>query len=61
MDVTFSEDAMAQLSARKVYRIMLQLDIARTPIDMDGALHTDFTKSETSGRIKTSISPFVYL
>ena len=28
---------------------------------MDGALHTDFTKSETSGGIKTIISPFVYL
>ena len=33
----------------------------RTPIDMDRALHTDFTKSETSGGIKTIISPFVYL
>ena len=28
----------------------------RLPIDMDGALHTDFTKSETSGDIKTIIS-----
>ena len=33
----------------------------RTPIDMDRALHTDFTKSETSKGIKTIISPFVYL
>ena len=33
----------------------------RTLIDMDGALHTDFTKSETSGAIKTIISPLVYL
>ena len=34
---------------------------SRTPIYMDGALHTDFTKSETDGGIKTIISPFVYL
>ena len=27
---------------------------------MDGALHTDFTESETSGGIKTKISPFLY-
>ena len=37
------------------------LTYPRTPQDMDGALHTDFTKSETSGGIKTIISPFVYL
>ena len=28
---------------------------------MDGALHTDFTKSETSGAIKTIILPYIYL
>ena len=33
----------------------------RMPVDMDGALHTDFIKSETSGGIKTLIASFVYL
>ena len=34
---------------------------SRTPIDMDGTLHTDFPKFETNRDIKTIISPFVYL
>ena len=32
--------------------LAVNLAKARTPIDMDGALHTDFTKFETSGGIK---------
>ena len=37
------------------------LHSARTPIDMDGTLQTDFPKFGTNKNIKTIISPFVYL
>ena len=49
------------------YRIIILINFffpftyARTSFNMDGAFHTDFTKSETNGGIKTIISPFVYL
>ena len=33
---------------------------ARTPIDMDGTLHTDFPKFETNRDIKTIIIPVVH-
>ena len=38
-----------------------ELGYLRTSIDMDVTLHTDFTKSETNGGIKTISSPFIYL